>query len=219
MADEFGESGTEAATPRRREEARQQGRVAFSAELSGGLLLLAGVGGLWLGAGPVAHGLLNNLRLDLRGIYRADLGPAQVQALFTELVGRAPGDDRLLHGVALCRCARGGLQVVCTSRPMCSGCVGKSCRRPPAGRAFCSGRSDGGVTAVVKMALVAGIAFWILRGRGTEIVLLGQGAWLAASPRRGTWSYGSRWRSPPCWCWGEWWTTCCSAGVTSSRCS
>ena len=155
----------------------QQGRVAFSAELSGGLLLLAGVGGLWLGAGPVARGLLNNLRLDLRGIYRADLGPAQVQALFTEMVGRALEMIgyfmALVFVVAL---AAGASRWVCTSRPMCLGCVGKSCRRPPAGRVLSWAGAMRGVTAVVKMALVAGIAFWILRGRGTEIVLLGQGA-------------------------------------------
>ena len=178
MADEFGESGTEAATPRRREEARQQGRVAFSAELSGGLLLLAGVGGLWLGAGPVARGLLNNLRLDLRGIYRADLGPAQVQAIFTEMVGR--GLEMIGYFMALVfvvALAAGALQVGLHITTDVFGLRWEKLS-PAAGwsRVLSWAGAMRGVTAVVKMALVAGIAFWILRGRGTEIVLLGQGA-------------------------------------------
>lgn len=48
MADESDLEKTEAATPRRLEKAREEGQVARSRELSTFLLLMAGVGGLWV---------------------------------------------------------------------------------------------------------------------------------------------------------------------------
>ena len=54
MADDFA-SRTEAPTPRRREEAREQGQVAFSAELVTGVLLLAGAEGQRCGTGKQQH--------------------------------------------------------------------------------------------------------------------------------------------------------------------
>ncbi len=178
MADEFGESGTEAATPRRREEARQQGRVAFSAELSGGLLLLAGVGGLWLGAGPLAHGLLDNLRMDLRGVYRADLGPREVQAIFTGLAGL--GLELIGYFLALLfvvALAAGALQVGVHVTTDVFGLRWEKLS-PATGwsRVLSWAGAMRGVTAVAKMVFVAGMAWWILRGRGPQIAMLGQGA-------------------------------------------
>ncbi|HTS87708.1 MAG TPA: flagellar biosynthesis protein FlhB [Gemmatimonadales bacterium] len=51
MAEQDGQERTEAATPRRREEARREGRVPRSQELSGAALLLAGTGALALAGG------------------------------------------------------------------------------------------------------------------------------------------------------------------------
>jgi len=65
MADEFDQSKTEAPTQRRREESREQGQVAFSSELTAGLLLLTGLLALWLGADTLIKGLLTSLRMAL----------------------------------------------------------------------------------------------------------------------------------------------------------
>ncbi|MBS6362836.1 EscU/YscU/HrcU family type III secretion system export apparatus switch protein, partial [Burkholderia sp.] len=53
MADESDLDRTEAATPRRREKAREEGQVARSRELASFALLAAGFYGAWLLAGPI----------------------------------------------------------------------------------------------------------------------------------------------------------------------
>ena len=56
MAEEAGQDRTEEPTPRRREEARQHGQVAYSQDFSGSILLLAGLVGLMVAvtvAGPL----------------------------------------------------------------------------------------------------------------------------------------------------------------------
>src|SRR5579884_360327 len=88
MADEQGQSKTEAPTQRRLEEALSQGQVAFSTEFGMALLLLAGVLVLWLGARPLASGLLDAVRENFQGLHRMDLGPEQVQLLFYRLLSR-----------------------------------------------------------------------------------------------------------------------------------
>ena len=65
MADESDLDKTEAATPRRREKAREEGQVARSRELASFALLAAGFYGAWLFAGPSgAH-----LQAMLRGAF------------------------------------------------------------------------------------------------------------------------------------------------------
>src|SRR5262245_51321347 len=56
------ESRTEPATQRRRDEARQQGRVAFSSELVGGLLLLAAMMFLAAAGRSIGGGLIDAVR-------------------------------------------------------------------------------------------------------------------------------------------------------------
>jgi flagellar biosynthetic protein FlhB len=63
MADDF-QPKTELPTPRRREEAREQGQVTFSPELTGGLLLLIGALALAMGAPYVGERLLTEVRID-----------------------------------------------------------------------------------------------------------------------------------------------------------
>jgi flagellar biosynthetic protein FlhB len=60
------ESRTEEPTPRRREEARRQGLVPFSAELAGSLVLLGGILGLRYLGPAIGDGLLGIVRHDLR---------------------------------------------------------------------------------------------------------------------------------------------------------
>src|SRR6516165_2454412 len=62
MAETFDQQKTEAPTPRRREEARNEGQVAYSSELTGGLLLVTAVLILILGGDSLFHGLLTLTR-------------------------------------------------------------------------------------------------------------------------------------------------------------
>src|SRR5947209_7266551 len=84
MAEDF-ESRTEAATPRRREEAREQGQVAFSTDLVSGVLLVAAVGVLSLGAGRLGLGLLTHTRMGFVAAGSPELSVARVQSLFGQM--------------------------------------------------------------------------------------------------------------------------------------
>lgn len=86
MADDVDqESKTEDPTPRRREEARRQGQVPFSAELVGSLVLLAGVVGLMYMGPAVWRAMTELFRHDLPRAFRAEFGTAEAK----ELLGRA----------------------------------------------------------------------------------------------------------------------------------
>ncbi|CAB3762741.1 flagellar biosynthesis protein FlhB [Burkholderia puraquae] len=72
MADESDLDKTEAATPRRREKAREEGQVARSRELASFALLAAGFYGAWLLAGPSG----GHLQAMLRGAFTFDRATA-----------------------------------------------------------------------------------------------------------------------------------------------
>ncbi|WP_175927075.1 flagellar biosynthesis protein FlhB [Burkholderia cepacia] len=72
MADESDLDKTEAATPRRREKAREEGQVARSRELASFALLAAGFYGAWLLAGPSG----GHLEAMLRGAFMFDRATA-----------------------------------------------------------------------------------------------------------------------------------------------
>ncbi|WP_175913523.1 flagellar biosynthesis protein FlhB [Burkholderia metallica] len=72
MADESDLDKTEAATPRRREKAREEGQVARSRELASFALLSAGFYGAWLLAGPSG----GHLQAMLRGAFTFDRATA-----------------------------------------------------------------------------------------------------------------------------------------------
>ena len=85
---------TEAATPRRREEARQQGQVARSAEISAIAGLLAGMIALRLGYGSMLKGLQEFTSLTLSRAGTAEIGVAslRVEALGAALaIGKVAG--------------------------------------------------------------------------------------------------------------------------------
>jgi flagellar biosynthetic protein FlhB len=65
MAEESDLEKTEPATPRRLEKAREEGQVVRSRELNTFLLLLAGVGGLWAGAGSIYRSLYTAVHATL----------------------------------------------------------------------------------------------------------------------------------------------------------
>ena len=57
MAEESDLERTEAPSPRRLEQAREEGQVARSPELSAFAVLMAGAGGMWLAGGHLFGGL------------------------------------------------------------------------------------------------------------------------------------------------------------------
>ncbi|MFB3817275.1 MAG: flagellar biosynthesis protein FlhB [Candidatus Methylomirabilales bacterium] len=77
---------TEAATPRRRQEAREQGQVARSPEVTSALLLLATFGALALGAASAAQGLLAAMRGGL-ALGRPELTPEALPRIFLGCAG------------------------------------------------------------------------------------------------------------------------------------
>jgi flagellar biosynthesis protein FlhB len=88
MADDFNQSRTEAPTPRRREEARNEGRVVLSMELAAGLLLLCGVGVLWFVSRGLGAGLLETVRQGVLRCQLDELGPEQTRDLLAGYLTR-----------------------------------------------------------------------------------------------------------------------------------
>jgi len=88
MAENDGQERSEAATPRRREEARREGRVPRSQELSGAALLLAGTGALAMVGGPaLAHHAVTMLRVGSAWLTADALTPTGA-VLLLQQVGR-----------------------------------------------------------------------------------------------------------------------------------
>jgi flagellar biosynthetic protein FlhB len=81
------ESKTEDPSPRRREEARRQGRVPFSAELVGSLVVLAGVIGLSNVGPDLWNTMLNVFRADLISAFHPHFDTTAA----AELIGRTAG--------------------------------------------------------------------------------------------------------------------------------
>ncbi len=85
---------TEAATPRRRQEAREKGQVPLSTELIASLTLLAGFGALAMGGGRLATsigGLAAKSFTDLGAVGTAPVDPGSVAKLFDGIAGSIAG--------------------------------------------------------------------------------------------------------------------------------
>lgn len=82
MAEERDEERTEPASPRRREEARERGQVARSADLSSAVILLAAVLALQFLGRPLIGGLFASAASVLEGLALVDGDPATLLAQF-----------------------------------------------------------------------------------------------------------------------------------------
>src|SRR5262245_55825029 len=82
MADERDEERTEPATPRRREEARERGQVARSADLSSAVILLAAVVALQFLGRPMIGGIFASAASVLEGLAFVDGDPAALLSQF-----------------------------------------------------------------------------------------------------------------------------------------
>ena len=82
MAEQTEEDRTEPATPRRREEARERGQVARSADLSSAVVLLAAVLALRFAGRPLIEGLFASASTVLEGLAGIDGDPASLMGQF-----------------------------------------------------------------------------------------------------------------------------------------
>jgi flagellar biosynthetic protein FlhB len=173
MADDF-ESRTEAATPRRREEAREQGQVAFSTELVTGVLLVAGLAMLSLGAGGLGTGLLTTTRLGLLGAGLSDLSPTQAQ----NLLGQMFRDGLLNAGPLLGVLLVAGLAACLVQvgfRPNFALLGLRWERIDPfnGGRLLSWNNTLKGLVALLRLAVAGLLAWLVLGGLGPNVAALG----------------------------------------------
>ena len=96
-------SKTEPPSPRKREQAHEQGQFAHSQDLVSGLVLFVGVAGLLYLAHELGGGLLRQTRLDLAHLPWSDLSIEAVQQLFTGKLVHGAVDRRIAHRRAFCR--------------------------------------------------------------------------------------------------------------------
>lgn len=99
MAEDQGHLRTEAPTPRRREEAREQGQVAVSMELVAGLLLLAAIGALWFGSRSLGTGMLETVRHGMSHPAVGDLSPERTREVLVDFLLRGMQLIGLLFGL------------------------------------------------------------------------------------------------------------------------
>ena len=95
MADENDSERTESASPRRLEQAREEGHVARSQELTTFAMLMAGGGGLWMLGGNLFEQMRTLLRQALQLDAAAAFDPAQMtlrlhEQAFAALLAMAP---------------------------------------------------------------------------------------------------------------------------------
>jgi flagellar biosynthesis protein FlhB len=173
------ESKTEEASPKRREEALKQGQMPFSQELVGAVVLLAAVVGLiWFGT-SIGDAMLQFVRTDLRILLPAepsDLTPSGVQSLLIRFAWRmirviAPWFGLMLLGGILASVAQAGLQFTPERLEF------KLDRLNPAtgaGKLFTAAALVKGGLAILKIAAMSGVAYWVFQSRIGVILGLGR---------------------------------------------
>jgi flagellar biosynthetic protein FlhB len=186
--EELGQTRTEAPTPRRRQEAREQGQVAFSADLTSGIVLLAGIAALALADQTIGTGLVQCVQMDLLHCTIADLDAALVRERFVHLLGRGL---EIIGLVLLMLLAVGvaapALQVGFHLAPTLLS-VNVERLSPAQGWAKMFSLSAGvrGLAALLKVMAAGAVAYWVLSRQANQIVALGEMP-LALSLARGWW--------------------------------
>lgn len=174
MAEEAGQSRTEAPTQRRRDEARRQGRVAVSPDLTAAVLLLAGVLALLGGAAALGSGLLNDVRKGLAARPPRELTVRGAADLLTALMVRGGGRIgplvALLFAAALAVMAfQVGLHLVPELLALKPERLAQGL-----GRLFSLGGVVRGLVALLRVAIIAAAAYLVCAGRRRELATLGQ---------------------------------------------
>jgi flagellar biosynthetic protein FlhB len=172
MAEELDfQSRTEAPTPRRREEAYEQGKFAFSTELTSSIVLFVGIGGLALFANWSGGGLLHQTRSGLGSMPR-DLPMEMVQALFGNLFVRGLFIVGALFGVLVVAAlaanfAQVGFRLSGDRLSMDWDRVSPFHFE----RLLSWAKIVHGLVLIVKILAVGTVAWWILRTRAGEIAM------------------------------------------------
>jgi flagellar biosynthetic protein FlhB len=169
MADEYGEK-TEAPTPRRRQEAREQGQVARSQDLTGAVLVI----GVILLLNAFGQDLVKALRallaetLSLRTPDASAAAPHSIQSLARVATALAP----VLAGVVLLIVLANLLQVGFTlNLKRLQPNLGALNPLKGIGRLFGKGRSPvQALLAIAKLTALVLVAYWAIRDRLAMIV-------------------------------------------------
>lgn len=184
MAEDFDfESKTEEATPRRREEAAERGQFALSSELTTGVVLMVGVGGLSFLAHSIGQGLLAETRADLIAIPTRELPVDLVQTHFLHLAARAVAiGGILIGGIFVAAFAASVAQVGLRWNPDRVSFDWERVAPMQWERLLSGSKIVRGFLLLIKVCVVTMVAWWILRHRGGEIACVadvGLGAALA----------------------------------------
>lgn len=185
MAEEVDEeSKTEDPTPRRREEARRQGQVPFSAELVGSLVVLAGVIGL-MNIGPdVWAAMINVFRNDLTRAFHADFDSAAAAELIARTASRLLAALLPLFGILLAvgiasSVAQVGFQI---NTEKLSPDLNKLNPASGAKRLFSVGALVKGGLTILKLIALAVVAYVVLEPRGGVITTFSRDRLAGAAP-------------------------------------
>lgn len=175
MAEEVDqESRTEDPTPRRREEARRQGQVPFSAELVGSAVLLAGVIGL-INIGPsIWETMIGVFRHDLARLAYGEFGLEGARELLQRtsilvLTSLTPFFGLLLAVGIGASMLQVGFQINTEKLEF------NFDRLNPAngfGRLFSVASLVRGLLTLLKIAALAFVASWVIEGRGLVLTSL-----------------------------------------------
>jgi flagellar biosynthetic protein FlhB len=178
------EAKTEDPTPRRREEARRQGRVPFSAELVGSLVTLAGVLGLVYFGSELWGVMLNVFRHDLPRAFRPDLDAAAAADLFARAAARLlsallPMFGAVIAVAVAASVAQVGFQI---NTEKLAPDFDKLNPANGVSRLFSVAALVRGGLTLLKVAALGVVAYLVLRGRGGVVLALHRDRLAGAAP-------------------------------------
>lgn len=176
MAEEDDFDKSELPTQRRREEARAQGQFAYSHELINGILMFAGTLGLsWVGL-TLTRSLSNDLQMQIGNLV-TDITVDGVQSLMSSLLGQGFQVVGMfvvgLFAVGLAaNLAQAGLHINTES-------LGPKWERVNPSENWhkvisWEGTTRGGL-ALLKMAIVGMVSWWVLSDRGPQVASFAEG--------------------------------------------
>ena len=171
MADDIDlQSKTEPPSPRRREQAAEEGQFAFSPELNTGVVLFVGIAGLFALAHTLGGGLLAQTRSDLALLPPAELTTGAVQHLFLAKFNQALACAGMLIGLLFVATLAVGVAQVGFNFNFARLALNWERVMPfQFGRIFSSNNLMRGLFLLFKIAAIGVVAWWIMRQRGHEI--------------------------------------------------
>ena len=176
MADDHGQPRTEAATPRRRQEAREQGQIALSHDLSAAIALLTVLAALWWGGRGVGLQLMSAIRSALRYPVTSDWQSSHTVTAAHWISGQMAACAGVVVGLLFIvslsiGMAQAGFSV--SFKPM----EAKWERLSPANgwsKMFSWDAVVRGISVMLKVSVVGAVLVWYLSQRGHLLALLGQ---------------------------------------------